>query len=244
MSKKNKKHTTDFNDEPFLLSPEFEAPTGWGKRFADWWQKYFKSVILPAIIVVLIAGGIYAYTNRQQTPAEIGDETQETANQNSEDNLNLNDQSLNTDNINGQDQATPDDGTLAIGEDQSNDATDNTGDSVISPTPGTPTPEIQGQNVSQKVIKGDGLTHLARRALKQYLIQERPNVKLSVEQKIYCEDYIQKHSQGNIGQAGLSIGQDITFNTSLLDTAITKAQGLSDNQLKNLSRYVPLVPSL
>lgn len=236
MSKKHKKHPSEMSEEPFLLSPEFEKSTGWGKNFADWWQRYFKSVILPAIIVILIAGGIYAYTNRQQEPTENG-ELSQTATEQSEDNLNINENTIQNEGIKNTTKNESTD-TLALGEPENQNANE--------PEPGliAPTPTNNSEKITQKAVKGDGLTHLSRRALKDYITQNQPDLKLSAEQKIYCEDYIQKNTKKDIGQKSLSIGQEVDFDSALMDNAIAKAQQLSDKQLENLSKYVPLVPSL
>lgn len=233
MSKKHKKRPSEMSEEPFLLSPEFEKSTGWGKNFADWWQRYFKSVILPAIIVILIAGGIYAYTSRQQEPTE----NEGTATEQSEGNLNINENTIQNEGINNTAENESTD-TLALGEPENQNANEPETNLI------TPTPTNNSEKIIQKAVKGDGLTHLARRALKDYIAQKQPDLKLSAEQKIYCEDYIQKNTRKAIGQKSLSIGQEISFDSALIDTAIAKAQQLSDKQLQNLSKYVPLVPSL
>lgn len=236
MSKKHKKHRPEMSEEPFLLSPEFEKSTGWGKNFADWWQRYFKSVILPAIIVILIAGGIYAYTSRQQEPTE-NEELSQTATEQNEGNLNINENTIQNEGIKNTTENESTD-TLALGEPENQNANE------PEPSLITPTPTNDGEKITQKTVKGDGLTHLARRALKDYIAQNQPDLKLSAEQKIYCEDYIQKNTRKDIGQKSLSIGQEVSFDSTLMDNAIAKAQQLSDKQLENLSKYVPLVPSL
>jgi len=235
MSKKHKKHPSEMSEEPFLLSPEFEKSTGWGKNFADWWQRYFKSVILPAIIVILIAGGIYAYTSRQQEPTENGELSQTTSEQNG-DNLDINEDTIKNSDI--QNNTDNNNDTLALGESEDQNTNE------PEPSLITPEPVSGGEKITQKAVKGDGLTHIARRALKDYIAQNQPDLKLSAEQKIYCEDYIQKNTKKDIRQKSLSIGQKVDFNSALMDNAIAKAQQLSDKQLQNLSKYVPLVPSL
>lgn len=105
-------------------------------------------------------------------------------------------------------------------------------------------PEISktDNQIIAKAAKGNGATHLARYALKEYL-KERPELaaSLKAEQKIYIEDYLQKHtSHPQI----LKVGSEISFSDNLLKDAIERAQKLTDSQINNLSKYVPLVPSL
>lgn len=92
-------------------------------------------------------------------------------------------------------------------------------------------------------IKGDGLTHLARRALKEYL-RDNPELaqKLKTEHKIFIEDYLRK----NLTDAPhvLQTGDTVAFSRDFIQDAIDRAQKLTDSQLNNLSKYVVLVPSL
>ncbi len=91
--------------------------------------------------------------------------------------------------------------------------------------------------------KGNGITHLARQALKEYL-KDKPELakELTAEHKIYIEDYLRK----NIPNAPttLQMGDTISFSQDLIQNAIDQAQKLTDNQLENLQKYVPLAPSV
>jgi hypothetical protein len=90
----------------------------------------------------------------------------------------------------------------------------------------------------QIAARSEGITHLARRAVKEYLGSANEN--LSAEQKIYAEDYLKK----KIGSKKLAVGEEVKFSTELIKQGIEKAKGLSENQIKNLSKYVPLVKNL
>jgi hypothetical protein len=87
---------------------------------------------------------------------------------------------------------------------------------------------------------GEGITHLARRALKRYLQENPQDFELTPEHKIYIEDYIQKKT----GSGWLRLGQTLTFSEELIIEAINKARQLTPNQLENLKQYSQLVPSL
>lgn len=222
MAKKRKKAPQDDFNEPFLLSPQFDNQGGWGKKFSNWWQKYFKTVILPAIIVVLIAGGIYAYTSHQESVSEIDELTDNLIDLEQGPQIEIQENK-----IASLDQETTNE-ILPLGE------------PTEQGTELTITNQDIGQTITQKAEPGEGVTHLARRALKQYLINNKPELSLSQEQKIYCEDYIQNKTTSR----SLEINEELSFNTSLIEEAINAAQNLTDNQIKNLSKYVPLVPSL
>lgn len=88
--------------------------------------------------------------------------------------------------------------------------------------------------------RGNGTTHLARRALQNYL-EKTPDSSLSKEHKIYIEDYLRK----NIPQkGGVKIGTSIEFSKVLIDQAISHAKTLNDRQLEHLKRYSLRAPSL
>jgi len=91
--------------------------------------------------------------------------------------------------------------------------------------------------------KGNGVTHLARQALKEYL-KDKPELakELTAEHKIYIEDYLRK----NVPEAPeiLQMSDRVAFSQDLIQNAIDQAQKLTDNQLENLQKYVPLAPSV
>lgn len=88
--------------------------------------------------------------------------------------------------------------------------------------------------------RGNGTTHLARRALKNYL-EKNPDSTLSKEHKIYIEDYLRK----NVSHTGsVKVGTSVEFSKVLIDQAISHSKTLNDRQLENLKRYSMRVPSL
>lgn len=87
---------------------------------------------------------------------------------------------------------------------------------------------------------GDGITHLARKALKDYLSENPQNFEVTPEHKIYIEDYLAKKK----GDDWLKLGEELEFSGDLLDEAIEKSETLSSEQLENLTQYSQLVPSL
>ncbi len=88
--------------------------------------------------------------------------------------------------------------------------------------------------------KGEGRTHLARRALANYL-EKNPDSSLSPEHKIYIEDYLRKNAGG---KTSLNPGSSVEFSKNLIQDAISKSKNLNQNQLKNLHKYAVRVPSL
>jgi len=91
--------------------------------------------------------------------------------------------------------------------------------------------------IIEKAVKGDGVTHLARRALKDYL-KDNPQ-ELTNEHKIYIEDYL----KDEIGSRPLKVDDEIAFSEDLIKEAIDASLQLTPEQLKNLEKYSALVVS-
>ena len=88
--------------------------------------------------------------------------------------------------------------------------------------------------------KGEGITHLARKALKRYLSQEKGEFKLTPEHKIYIEDYI----QNRLGKRWLNLGEEMSISKDLIREAINSSQELTEIELENLTQFSALVPAL
>jgi hypothetical protein len=87
---------------------------------------------------------------------------------------------------------------------------------------------------------GEGITHLARKALKEYLSQKEVDFEITPEHKIYIEDYI----QNRIGDRWLALGEKISISKDLIEEAINHSKELTKQELENLTQYASLVPSL
>lgn len=96
--------------------------------------------------------------------------------------------------------------------------------------------ETEGSFV-ESAQAGDGLTHLARRAMNNYL-EKSPNSSLTAEHKVYIEDYLRK----KVGfQDGVHVGTSVEFSKSLIQEAIASSEQLTDSQLQNIHKYAVLV---
>jgi|GEM_PF-1338832 len=103
--------------------------------------------------------------------------------------------------------------------------------------------EVKAENGQfiARAAKGNGTTHLARAALKEYAKDKEIKKELSAEQKIFIEDYLRKNIEA---PRPLLVGDEISFSEDLIKEAVQAAQALSPSQIQNLSQYVPLVPSI
>lgn len=81
--------------------------------------------------------------------------------------------------------------------------------------------------------RGNGTTHLARRALAHYL-EKNADSSLTAEHKVYIEDYLRK----NISfQGTVTTKTSIEFSKDLINQGIEKSKTLNDSQLQNLKKY-------
>lgn len=165
-------------------------------------------IIISILIVVVIAGGIYSYSNRGE---EMNSDEQQVAQEESTD---------------------------ATSEAETTEVAESTSDTTAV------APVASSQETENSFIetagKGDGSTHLARRALANYLEKNQDST-LTAEHKIYIEDYLRKNVSHT---GGVYVGTSIEFNNSLIQDAIAKSKTLNEKQLTNLHKYAVRVPSL
>jgi hypothetical protein len=190
----------------------------------SWIQNNLR-IIISIAIVVAIAGGIYSYSKRTQTLTTSRDGVEEQIIEKGGPIAKTEEgQSV----AQNQEKASQD---LKTGEKNITQKETATSEAVSQETEGS---------FIETSIRGDGTTHLARRALANYL-EKNPDSGLTPEHKIYIEDYLRKHV-GFKGQ--VRIGTSVEFSKQLIQDAITQSKTLNDAQLKNLHKYAVMVPSL
>ena len=99
--------------------------------------------------------------------------------------------------------------------------------------------KIKDGLVTVKANSGDGITHLARKALKEYLGFHAQDFDITPEHKIYIEDYLKDAT----GTQPLQIGNELSFSENLIQKAINDSKSLTESQLNNLTQYVNLISS-
>ena len=92
--------------------------------------------------------------------------------------------------------------------------------------------------ITVKARIGDGVTHLARNAVAEYIKEK--NISLSKEQRLYAETVLKNQYY----QKNLNTGQDISFNIDNISDTVQKAQNLTEGQIHAWSKYTASVPSL
>lgn len=179
------------------------------------WLRDNLRIIISVIIVIAIAGGIYSYSKRTQAPT--GELAEEQAMEKVEQ------------------------GGGEIAEQPQEEAKPEVKAPVQQEqVTSTATSQETEKSFIESAARGNGLTHLARRALANYL-EKNPDSSLTAEHKIYIEDYLRK----KVGYKGsVRVGTSVEFSKDLVNQAITQSKTLNEAQLKNLHKYVVRVPSL
>jgi hypothetical protein len=216
----NNRHDTD------------EQTTG-GSKMKAWIEENLRLVV-SVIIVLAIAGGIYSYSQRgQENHIALDDDwTQEQ--------IILEDDDVEA-NEEAEEEIVSSDQTETPSETQEEDMQQEETQeetNVEAPQPQPVEETTEGFMVT--ATKGEGLTHLARRAVADYLAQN-PDSELSAAHKIYIEDYVRKASSHT---DGVFVGTQVSFSKTVIDQAIDASKSLTDAQLDNLQHYVALTPSL
>lgn len=190
--------------------------------FKNWLQENLR-IIISVIIVIAIAGGIYSYSKRSQAPTiqeEVGEEKM------------------------FEEQEAEEEAAVSVEEEKEEATQEKEQKEEAAPqekqvTSAATSKETENSFI-ETAVKGNGVTHLARRALADYL-EKNPDSSLTPEHKIYIEDYLRK----KVGfKGGVKIGTSVEFSKDLIHEAIEQSKKLNDNQLKNLHKYAVLVPSL
>lgn len=188
-------------------SPETLLDQGWRDKTIDWFKKN-SSIILAFVIIFVLAGGIYAYTSRNRIEPIDFEE------------LDLTKTEIET--------------PVEIPE--LNPELELETEPIIPENleiPETPAIIDSSKNYVETAKTGDGITHLARKALVKYLSETNSNSGLTKEHKVYIEDYIQNKT----GDRLLEAGETINFSVNLIQEAVEKSQNLTPEQLEKIAPF-------
>ncbi|MBI4049821.1 MAG: hypothetical protein HY398_00025 [Candidatus Doudnabacteria bacterium] len=90
--------------------------------------------------------------------------------------------------------------------------------------------QLASHSFTQHVQSGEGLTHVARGFIHDYLTQDN-RIRLSREQLLYAEDYLQKHMTDH-----LQPGQEYVLKGQQILDAISAARTLTEDKIENLKQ--------
>jgi hypothetical protein len=198
---------------------ESAKSNGWGAQLAGFLSRNKKRLLVLSAIILMFAGGSYLSDNNNTENAPGLGGTASIA-ENTESDNNSEKQVLVAEDLESQypvnilDIKLSDDGQVMLSQEEMEELSLNDG-AVITKT----------------ASAGDGITHLARQALEEYLRDSEKT--LSAEQKVYAEDYVQNKT----GSELLEIGQSLSFSENLLGEAVDAAELLTDWQIENLKQY-------
>lgn len=203
---------------------ELMGGNGWGEKLAGWIKENFSSVILPIIALLILGGGIYLYSqNQAQMPAFNQQPAEEIAIEEEE---------------KVEEKETPKEAVTEEKEEEPKVVEEEEKPEEEEKVMGGPEQEEKVYKTTAK--KGEGITHLSRRALRHYLSEHEDTPDLTPEHKIYVEDYLQNRK----GTHGLEVGEQLSFSGDQISDAINASQDLTQSQLDNLTQYANQVPSL
>jgi len=190
-----------------------------------WFQENLRMVI-SIVIVVVIAGGIYAYSKRTQAPTV----SQEAA---------VSDQGEGKISVIGEGNQKAEEGNAPAESAQAPTAESAAPQKSETAAPQTEMSKETETSFAETAVKGDGSTKLARRALANYL-EKNPDSSLNAAQKIYIEDSLRRQ----VKDGRLKIGDERTFSKDAIAKAIEKSKGLNEKQIKNLQKFAQRVSGL
>lgn len=100
-----------------------------------------------------------------------------------------------------------------------------------------PQPSENAESYTEVAEKGEGVTHLARKAAARYLQANPPDFQVTNEHRIFIEDYLKDRT----GRTPLALGATQPFSKDLIRGAVEASKKLTDAQLTNLQKYSRLV---
>jgi hypothetical protein len=185
--------------------PMFEEETS-ANQVKAWVQENLR-ILVSVFIVAAIAFGIYSYSQRSQT---------------------VTDDSMLLD-------TKGDDASVVMNEEGKTTPAPTGVKNAVTTNGAVATEQSRETEVSfvEQAGRGDGATHLARRAL-AHTLEKNPDSSLTAEHKIYIEDYLRKNVAHN---GAVKVGSSIEFSKALINQAIEKSKTLNDRQLQNLKKY-------
>jgi len=167
------------------------------------------------IVILIIAGAIFAFSDRKQNGANP------SAEPTAEEPQNVAESSAS---------ASPS-GKAA----STSAATAKPGSSVKETPKPTPLPDAKetAEAYTEVATRGQSITKLARMATKRYIDANASEKDLSNEQRIFVEDYLKDQTN----RKSLVVGGEVTFSKDAVRKGIEESKKLTDAQLKNLQKY-------
>ena len=104
---------------------------------------------------------------------------------------------------------------------------------AVLPSP-TATPDTTHDSYYQVALAGEGMTHLAAKAVNEYSNDQIPPLQLDAIQHLFAVDALAR----NAGWHRLALGDGVTFRTSVVADVIFLAKSLSPAQRSAWARFL------
>ena len=187
-----------------------------------------KSFLTVLLMAILIGTGVYAFL--RGAPEDVENSIEEQIEEIREE-----------DESNGEDESTDTEENTDTSEETSGDETNEEEASDSTPVASEPqVTAVTDEAISVQASAGDGVTHLARRAIQERL--QNQDKELSDAQKIYAETVLTQNEA--YYQQSIDPSAEIDFSIQDIDQVIDGAENLSQSQIDAWNMYVPHVQSL
>lgn len=211
---------------PPFTPQTFDTGGGWGEKGSGWFRENASSVILPIVALLVLGGGVYFYTRGRQSSERPIVEFQES-----------------TPSASPLAEETTPSPSLAASPRLTAAPTASPGRKITlspegQPVLGGPEPRVEAGMIRVETQRGDGITHLARRAVKDYLKRVNPGFEVTKEQKIYIEDFLKdaEIAKRN-GASTLHAGEELSFSEDMIRQAAERARALTSPELEHLKQF-------
>lgn len=216
------------------------ARKGWLEKIKGWSYENWQT-ILVILIVLMVGVSAYNYNrqnNRNNEPSLVASENNNATNNEQNNVVQENSATTEENVIENQDQkkaaaednqTTTEENSDNAGNKKSNNNTNKNNNKSTTSSEYTDSGKVYTVTASYR----EGITHLARHALEQYLQETGGNGELTKEHKLYIEDYMQNRT----GDQKISLGHQETFSENLIKEAISSSQKLSPKSIENLKKY-------
>jgi len=189
------------------MTEEQQGPEGIVERLRN-----SPRTVSTIIVILIIAGAIFAFSDRKQAGVTPGPESTTEA---------------------------PEQSASAEPTKEAEASKDGKAVAVKATPAPTPLPEAKetADAYTEVATKGQSMTVLARTATKRYMEANEAYKGLNNEQRVYVEDYLRK----NVTRQPIKVGSEVTFSKELIKKGIEASQKLTDAQQKNLQKYAQRV---
>ncbi len=206
---------------------------GFFRKIKNWSYENWQTILVVLIVLIV---GMSAYNYNQQGKNQSNEKSGAAVTDENKSDSNNENKKENTASVSPEASAESNDQKKAELEDDAEKNNNKiTNDSDIKEDKGVALSDSDdnGKKYTVTAVKGNGITHLARRALGKYLEETGEGSDLTPEHKIYIEDYMQNRTANQ----KIRVGTELSFSENLINEAISSAKTLSEKSLKNLQKY-------